>query len=256
MKRFISKLLAAALAVMLFAAPVCALAAQPITITSVTDNGDATTTITWDNPNSGTVTVGSIVYDSGEAGNQIIADFEITGNTYTFRNLAPQVDYLLLVCPGTDLENAGVVPYTPPAVGDFDDFYFTLQEAKLAYFVPKGDSYSYNYADSLSNSEIYDLLDEKQFWVKVDFDHVTYTNDFTFSTLTVVTSPTGYVVTVADDLEIPKYTTGFWQTMVYMNDALAIMHEANGEIPTGEYNVQFYMDGRFAGEDSFTIKGR
>ena len=57
MKRFISKLLAAALAVMLFAAPVCALAAQPITITSVTDNGDATTTITWDNPNSGTVTV-------------------------------------------------------------------------------------------------------------------------------------------------------------------------------------------------------
>ena len=255
MKKAISILLTLVLTVALCVAPAGALAAQPITITSVTQNDDATVTITWNNPNGGTVTVGSLIMDDGTAGNRINAEFDVVGSTYTYRNLAPGQNYVLLVFPGVDLENAGMEMISVPEITQkFEDIYFVVKDANLAYFDVHGDSYSYNYASGLNNREIYDMLEDKQFWVKIDFDHVAFSYAQNFQSLTVVTSPTGYVATSALDIEIAEYTTGFWQTMVYMNQALADMHDANGEIPTGKYTVEVYLDGNFVGESYFMIK--
>ena len=243
------------LALVICIAPLSAFAAQPITITSVTVNDDATVDITWNNPNGGKVTVGSLVVDDGTAGNRIMAEFDVSGSSYTYRNLAPGLDYYLLVFPDVDLNNAGLeLASIPEITRQFEDIYFDVQDANLTYFVTSGSNYSYNYAKDLTNDEIYDLLEKKEFWVKMDFNHVSFSYDQSFQSLTVVTSPTGYVTTSAVEITIPKYTTAFWQTMAYMNQAFADMYAATGEIPSGEYTVDFYLDGHFAGDSSFYIK--
>ena len=255
MKKPISILMVLVLTLTLCAAPLGALAAQPISITSVNVNDDASVSITWDNPNGGKVTVGSLILDDGTAGHRINAEFDVSGSSYTYRNLAPGQNYYLLVFPGTDLENAGLdIVSVPEITRKFDEFYFVLQDANLAYFDLKGDSYSYNYAKDLTNREIYDMLDAKQFLIKMDFDHITFSYDQSFHGLTVVTSPTGYVTTSALEVEISKNTTAFWQAMAYMNQSFADMYDANGEIPKGKYTVEFYMDGCFVGESYFNIK--
>lgn len=231
----------------------CALAVQPITITSVNNNADGSVTIGWDNPNSGTVTVGSLVMSDDAAANQIIVESEVYGSSYTFCELAPGVEYALLVMPELDINNAGIEFVTAPEMPAFDDFRLSVTDVNLTYFVPKGSSYTYNYATDLSPDEIYDLLDEKQFWVRINFRHADFNNSFTVPVLTVVTSPTGNVTTQYDDLEITKDTIGFWRTMVYMNNSFENMHE-NGGIPSGKYSVKVYVDGGYVGESSFTIK--
>ena len=251
MRKIISILLAFALCL----GTTVALAAQPITITSTNINSDGSVTIRWNNPNGGKVTVGSLVMDDGQAGNRINVEFDVAGSAYTYYDLAPGREYALLVFPDVDLDNAGVEYVNLPAITRrFDEIHFEVQDANLAYFTLKNGSYSYNYAKNLTNREILNMLDEKEFWVKVDFNHVAFSYDQYFQSLTVVTSPTGYVATAAQTIEIPAYTTGFWQAMVYMNDALLNMHEANGQIPTGKYTVEVYLDGTFAGDSYFYIK--
>lgn len=252
MKKNVLKLVA--LVVLVCLLPVCALALEPVKITSMNDNGDGTVTITWDNPNNGVVTVGSLAMSGLDAGNAIVPDFDITGNTYTFKNLAPGLEYGLVVMPEVELDYADLQFIEVADVPEFDDFHFVVKDANLTHFLPTESSYSYNYANDLSNEKIYDLLDERQFWVKIDFSHLSHRNSFTVPVLTVVTSPTGYVETDADEIEITANCIGFWRTMVYMNGALEAMYETSGEIPTGEYNVKVYLDGAFAGESSFVVK--
>ena len=88
MKKPISILMVLVLTLTLCAAPLGALAAQPISITSVNVNDDASVSITWDNPNGGKVTVGSLILDDGTAGHRINAEFDVSGSSYTYRNLA------------------------------------------------------------------------------------------------------------------------------------------------------------------------
>lgn len=233
---------------------VCALADDAITITSVRTNYDGTVTITWDNPNGGALTVGSLVAENEDAGNQISVEFDVYGSSYTYTNLAPGVDYMLLVFPGVDVSSAAIQTVTVPEPGNFDDFRFTIKDVNLCYFVPKGNDYTYNYAKDLSNDKIYDMLDEKQFLVRIDFRHANLSQTQTLPVLTVVTSPTGHVVTDYDYVDITAGYIGFWRTMVYMNDALSRMHDLHGEIPTGKYSVKVYLDGGYVGESSFTIK--
>lgn len=255
MKKFLCSFLSV---IMMFVCivPLNAQASQPISITSVVDNGDSTVTITWDNPNSGKVNVGYLLYDDGSAGNRITADFDISGSSYTFNTLAPGYDYVLLVFQGQDLDNAGMELYSAPAATPLEDFYFSVLDANLAYFTTTSSgSYSYNYATKLSNRKIYDMLDEKDFWVKIDFEHLAHTNELHLPILTVVTAPTGYVIAQADETELSEYVTSFWKTMVYMNDELSYLHQLHGEIPTGEYKVEVYLDGHYVGESSFVIKG-
>jgi len=242
------------LVVLMVVLPMCAMALEPVKITSTTDNGDGTVTITWDNPNSGTVTVGSLVWQNQESGNMIIPEFEVSGNTYTFNNLAPGMEYALLVMPDVELDYADMVTVRVQDVPEFDEFQFRMKDANLTYFVPTEENYSYNYTTNTNNDKIYELLDEKQFWMKIDFGHQNRSTTIVVPILTVVTSPTGFVWAVPDEVELTKNTIGFWRTMVYMNDAFQMMHDASGEIPTGEYSVKVYLKGKFVGEDTFVIK--
>ena len=122
MRKTISILLALLLTLTLCITPLSALAAQPITITSVTVNSDASVTITWNNPNGGKVTVGSLIVDDGTIGHRINAEFDVSGSMYTYRNLAPGKEYYLLVFPGTDLENAGLeIVNVPEITKKFED---------------------------------------------------------------------------------------------------------------------------------------
>ena len=233
----------------------CALAVESISITSVVDHGNGKVTVGWNNPNGGVVTVGSLVNGSAEAGNRINIETDITGDSYTFENLAPGLDYFLMVMPGLDLDHAGIEMITvqePPA---FDDFRLTLKDSGLMYAVFKDNgSYSYNYADELSPSKIFELAQEKAFLVRLDFRHPTFSSKKTVQILTVVTSPTGYVVADYRDMDIPANCVGFWQTTAHMNDALLTMHDDLGAIPSGRYDVKVYVDGGFVGETSFKIK--
>lgn len=247
-------LAALAMALLVCLLPVMALALEKVEITSVTDNGDCTATMRWNNPNGGKVTVGAMAMTDDAAGNKLMIERNVTGSSFTFSTLAPEVDYLLLVCPDLELDYAGVEPFRMSEPGKFDDFHFSVKDTNLMYFVMKGNDYSYNYAHDLSNDRIEDLLDEKDFWVRMNISVSARSKDTTLSTLVVVTSPTGYVATSASDMTIEKDWISFWRTMIYMNDAFEEMIEATGEIPTGKYQVKLYVDGRLANTSSFTIK--
>lgn len=232
---------------------VSALATEQVQITSTHTNNDGTVTVNWNNPNSGTVTVASMVIGNESAGNTLVPEFNITGSSYTFRNLAPGMDYYLFVIPGVETNYADAAVVSIPELPDFTDFRFSILDLHLTHFIPKGSSYKYNYSEDLSPQEIYNMLDEQAFMVKIDFRHQTFNDSFTLPILTVVTSPTGYVVADAREVTISEDSYGFWQTMAYMNDAFSNMHDASGQIPTGEYSVKVYLDGGFVGESSFTI---
>lgn len=232
----------------------CAMAVEPLEITSTVDHGNGKVTIEWNNPNGGNVTVGSLVNGSQEAGNRINIKQDISGNSYTFEDLAPGLDYILLVMPELDINNAGLDVVTVKIPPEFDAFGLSLKESYLMYAQFKeGGGYSYNYAADLSTSKMLDLLDERAFLVRLDFRHPVFRNSRTLPILTVVTSPTGYVMTHYGELKIPKDHAGFWQTTMLMNDHLMTMYEDHGSIPTGKYRVQVYVDGASLGETSFTI---
>jgi len=233
----------------------CALAAEPITVTSTTDHGDGTVTIRWDNPNGGAVTIGSLVNGSEQARNRINIETDVWGDSYTYTNLAPGLEYILLVMPELELENAGMDIVTVGDVPEFDDFRLQIKDCYLMYAVFKenGD-YSYNYAKDLTTQKMLDLLYERSFLVRLDFRHTTFSNSKKYPILTVVTSPTGYVVTDYRDITIPANCLGFWQTTAHMNDALLTMYEDHGYIPTGRYDVKVYVGGEYVGETSFKIQ--
>lgn len=232
----------------------CALALQPIEITSTVDHGDGRVTITWNNPNGGTAIVGSLVNGNEEAGNRINIEQDISGNSYTYENLAPGLDYILLVMPDLALENAGFDEITVREPPKFDNFRLTLKNSCLMYAVFKDDgNYTYNYASDLSPQKIYDMLQDKLFLVRLDFSHSAISSSQTYPILTVVTSPTGYVMTDYREIQFTKDVIGFWQTTLCMNNDLLAMYENYGEIPTGRYDVKVYVDGEFVGETSFTI---
>lgn len=244
------------LAVMLCAACAsCALAMEPIEITSTVDHGDGTVTVYWNNPNGGMVTVGSLVNGSEEAGNRIVIETDIWGDSYTYRNLAPGMEHILLVMPEMELNYAGLDLITVKEPPEFDDFNLRITDCYLMYAVFKEDgNYSYNYAKDLSRQKMYDMLWDKAFLVRLDFRVPASGSNRNLPILTVVTSPTGYVVTDYRELEIAANYIGFWQTTAYMNEALLNMHDQHGEIPAGRYDVKVYVDGAYAGETSFTIK--
>lgn len=232
----------------------CALAAQPIEITSTTDHGNGKVTIQWYNPNSGAVTVGSLVLGSESAGNKINIEQDVYGNSYTYEDLAPGMDYYLLVMPELDLNNAGMTMVTVKEPGEFDDFRLTLKESYLMYAKFRSDgNYTYNYAKELSTQKIYSKLQEEAFLVRLDFRHPSFSSSRTMPILTVVTAPTGYVMTDYSELTVPSNCSGFWQTTLFMNNHLLTMHDNYGDIPTGRYDVKVYVDGRYLGETYFTL---
>ena len=240
---------------MCFVFAACALAVEMIEITSAVDHGDGTVSICWDNPNGGAVTVGSLVNGSEQAGNKIIIDTDIWGDSYTYTNLAPGLEYILLVMPEFDLDHAGIDIITVQEPDAFDDFRLDLTDSYLMYAVFREDgNYSYNYAKDLTTQKMLELLYERSFLVRLDFRHTTFRDSRTYPILTVVTSPTGYVVTDYRDITIPANCYGFWQTTAHMNDALLAMYEDHGYIPTGRYDVKIYVGGKFAGETSFKIQ--
>ena len=233
----------------------CALAAQPVTITSTVDHGDGRVTVRWNNPNSGPVTVGSLVNGSEQARNRINIETDIWGDSYTYTNLAPGLEYILLVMPELDLDYAGMDVVTVGELPEFDDFRLQISDCYLMYAVFKDDgNYSYNYAKDLTTKKMLELLHERSFLVRLDFRHKTLGDSRTYPVLTVVTAPTGYVVTDYRDITIPKNCVGFWQTTAHMNDALLTMYEDHGYVPTGRYDVKVYMGGEFVGETSFKIE--
>lgn len=251
MRKMLLAALAALLAVCLL--PGMALALKTVDITSVQDHGDGTVTMKWDNPNDGPVTVGYMVMADESAGNRIQIETDVYGRSYTFTTLAPGREYVLLVMPGMETDYMDVydlVVSVPPA---FDDFRISVTDTNLTYFVMRGDSYSYNYAHELSNRKILEMLDEKEFWVRMNISLSARSQTVTLPVLVVVTSPTDYVVAQYSEMEIKKDWTSFWRTMVYMNDAFADMVEQTGEIPAGKYTVEVYLDGQFLDRTSFTM---
>lgn len=243
--------LAALLAVCLL--PGMALALEAVEITSIQDHGDGTVTMTWDNPNHGPVTVGYLVVADEAAGNRIQVETDVYDDSYTFTTLAPGREYALLVMPEMEtdyMDVGGVTVSVPPA---FDDFRISVTDTNLTYFVMKGNDYSYNYAHDLSNRKILELLDEKDFWVRMNISLSARSQTITLPVLVVVTSPTDYVVAQYSEMELEKDWISFWRTMVYMNDAFADMAEQTGEIPAGKYTVEVYLDGRFLDRSSFTM---
>lgn len=251
-RKWIAALVLAMLLVCLSAAG--ALALEQVKFTSMKQNDDGTVTVTWDNPNGGAVTMGSLVIGNDDAANQIVPEFDVTGNSYTFRNLAPGMDYYLLVFPGVELDYGDICMVSIPELPAFDDFRFTILDLHLTHFVPRGSNYKYNYSKDLTPQEIYNMLDDHYFMVKIDFRHQTFNKSFTLPILTVVTSPNGCVVADAREITISEDSYGLWQTMAYMNNAFAAMHDMNGKIESGEYSVKVYLDGGFVGESSFTIR--
>ncbi|MGN0996451.1 MAG: hypothetical protein ACI4PG_06055 [Candidatus Ventricola sp.] len=247
-------LIALTLIWMICLCPVASLALETIEITSTKTNSDGTVTIAWNNPNGGSVTVGSLVLTEGETGNKILVEQNVRGSTYTYTNLAPGMDYALLVLPGLELQYAGIDYVTVPELPKFDQFRFTVKSTDLTYFVPKGNDYSYNYAHDLSNDKIYELMSEKQFWVRMNFSLSPRSRTLTMPTLMVVIAPNGYVATDYGDMEIKSKWESYWRTMIYMNGAFEDLHAQCGEIPAGKYIVRMYMDGCFVSETSFTIR--
>ena len=233
--------------------PVAALGMEQVEITSVDVHRDGSVTVKWNNPNSGTVTVGCLPMLDTETGNKFLIEKNVTGSSYTFNILAPGVEYLLAVIPGTDTNYAGLELVTVPEPGPFDEFRLSITDTYLTYFVPKGNTYSYNYANELTNERIYELLDEKQFWVRLSLSLSARSSTISCPALTVVTAPNGYVATQYSDLQFKEGWQSFWITMLYMNDAFENMHEACGRIPAGKYKVKLYVDGGLVGQTSFTI---
>lgn len=231
----------------------CALAAQPVEITSTVDHGDGKVTIHWNNPNGGNVTVASMLSEA-HGGNMISLETNVSGSSYTFEELAPGYEHILLAMPGFDTANAGVSVVTVKTPPEFDNFRLTLKESYLMYAVFREDGdYTYNYAKDLSPKKIQEMLEDKSFLVRLDFRHPTFSSSRTLPILTVVTSPTGYVATDYRDFRIPADCIGFWQTTLHMNGPLQAMYEENGSIPTGRYKVQVYVDGETVGETTFTL---
>lgn len=247
MKKILAILLAALLLL-----PVCAFAASPVTITSVRDNGDCTVSMNFKNPNGSKTTVGAMMIGDDGAGNKLIVD-ETYGSSYQFDWLAPGESYMVVAMNGYDTDTMGYDIVSVKEPSKFNKFFFEVMDTQLTYFVPKGSSYSYNFANDLSPREIQNLLSDKEFWVRIDFNLVANTSDRTEKVLTVVRCPNGYVATQASTVDIEAYTTSFWQTMVYMNGAFENMIDATGSIPTGTYQVRVYLDGQFAGSSSFSI---
>lgn len=247
-------ILALTLALLLCLCPIVSLATEAIEITSVRSNSDGTVTIAWNNPNGGPVTVGSRVMNDSDTGNKILVEQNVTGSTYTFTDLAPGMEYALLVFPDLDLQYAGVELVTVPELPDYDGFRISVKDTNLTYFVMKGNNdYSYNYAHDLSNDRIYELLQEKQFWVRMNFNVSPRGQSVTLPTLVVVTAPNGYVLTDYSDMEVKKNWQSYWRTMIYMNGAFEDLYEACGEIPAGKYTVRLYVNHGFVSESSFTI---
>ena len=246
-------ILALSLALLLCLCPIVSLATESIEITSVRSNSDGTVTIAWNNPNGGSVTVGSRVMNDSDTGNKILIEQNVAGSTYTFTNLAPGMEYMVLVFPDLDLQYAGIELVTVPELPDYDGFRISVKDTNLTYFVMKGNDYSYNYAHDLSNDRIYELLQEKQFWVRMNFNVSPRGHSVTLPTLVVVTAPNGYVLTDYSDMEVKKNWQSYWRTMIYMNGAFEDLYEACGEIPAGKYTVKLYVDHGFVSESSFTI---
>lgn len=232
----------------------CALAYQPVEITSTTDHGNGKVTIKWNNPNGGAVTVGSLVLGSEYAGNKINIEQDVYGSSYTFEALAPGMEYYLMAMPELDLDNAGITMVTVKEPGSFDNFRLTLKESYLMYAKFRSDgNYTYNYAKDLSTKKIYSMLEEQAFLVRLDFRHPVFSSSRTLPILTVVTAPTGYVMTDYNEVKIPSNCDGFWQTTMFMNNHLATMYDNYGEIPTGRYDVKVYVDGEYLGATHFSL---
>lgn len=241
------------LLVLLCALPALALGLEPIQITSVVKNRDGSVTMQWDNPNDGNVTLAYLPLVQQETGNGLVIENIVQGSSYTFRHLAPGYSYILAAIPGVEVDYAGLTDVSIPEPSRFDSFRFSVTDTNLTYFVPKGNTYSYNYANDFSNDKIYELMEEKEFWVRLNISLTARSSSITLPALTVVIAPNGYVVAQCIDLELKERWESFWCTMLYLNNAFEELHDYCGEIPAGKYRVRLYLDGKFVDETSFRI---
>lgn len=252
MKRFLAMLL-----VLMLMVPACACGASYVEIDSLQDYGDCEVTVYFNNPFGGKTTF--IAFHENyetEGSSPVIGQARKNDTSYTFYDLAPGETYTIYVMNETDTSTADSFDYTVSRASQYDSNNLRLYDVNLCHFRPdsvQGD-YGYNYANDLSASKILSMLNDQNFMIKVDFRHSVYNQDFDRRALCVVKSPSGHVATAATTITIYKNCDGFWQTMMYMNDAFAEMYEANGYIPGGRYEVEIYVDGMLLGTDSFNIR--
>ncbi len=250
-RRFVSfllLLLAALLAPMAQAAP-----AKRMTAT-VTDNGNGTVTLTWEDPNGhGPYTLGffdkmtaSYARDEWNCDLAWTVTEPVEENTYTFGDLLPGRSYWLVV---QDSQGSTIyVAYDAEPVQPFHGMPITMG-VKLRKQGPGG----LEAVKAFSAKAIAEASDDVDYGARIQLDYGYLREARTYHGLVVLTAPTGAYVTVADELTFPqnsKYT--FWNFYPFTFH-FDVMADVYGEIPTGAYTLSLYLDGQHVADYCFEV---
>lgn len=229
-----------------------------VNIVSIEDLENGFVTVTWVDLNSNGPytakfvenTTGDFNTDRGSNLISVEAD-ELTGSSYTYRYLAPGTSYWLTI---TNADGAGVYfAHTVPAAEPFADFTLTPSVQPILR-ATSGSAVSNMNVSAFSAVEIGMNLCTHGLAVRLDFPHLDSRAEYTAQL--VITEPNGtHLVEYSGTFPFESYEKGghydwdFYSLEWYF----AALTHVYDTVPTGEYTMALYLDGKLAAEATFTV---
>ena len=220
----------------------------PLTIDSAVQNADGTVTVTWtDDPANGPYTVLYELLEPAPVPFGWTAAEGVTETSCTLTRLVPGVSYVITVVDGQGLRDEityfAAVPGTDREIG-----------AKIRLKPTQRIDRSTRKKTAFSASEIAQVnRTEHGLSLKMNYSMLRKTRNYAFTV--TAEAPNGFVDVVYSGqitLNYGKSEVPAW-TFIEMDEYFGLLERYYGGIPTGEYLVTLYFDGKMVNTTSFEV---